>query len=85
MFVGDETCYQCVQFPYNAGSGWGFDKLQLSEDGKEAYFVSGWQGQCNIYRLNLEGDGHAELLSGGKQGLSRTGQSTGRENADYQG
>ncbi|MFR7989759.1 MAG: S9 family peptidase [Anaerovoracaceae bacterium] len=74
VFVGDETCYQCVQFPYNAGSGWGFDKLQLSEDGKEAYFVSGWQGQCNIYRLNLEGDGHAELLSGGKQvyhGLGR--------------
>lgn len=74
VFEGDETCYQCVQFPYNAGCGWGMDKAQIDEDGRYVYFVSGWQGQGNIYRLDLQGDGHAELLSGGKQvyhGLGR--------------
>lgn len=74
VFDKDENCYQCVQCPYNAGSGAGFDKLQVSEDGRYAFFVSGWQGQCNIYRLDLRGSGHAVLLAGGKQvyhGLGR--------------
>lgn len=77
IFQQDENCYQCVQFPYNAGSGTGFDKVQISADGRMLYFVSGWQGQCNIYSLDLEGDGHARLLAGGKQvyhGLSRVRQ-----------
>ena len=49
----DENCYQCVQFPYNAGCGWGFDKVQVSDDGNYVYFVSGWKGQCCMYRLDL--------------------------------
>ena len=79
VFVSDESCYQCVQFPYNAGCGRGMDKVQISEDGKRVYFVSGWQGQGNIYRLDLAGDGHARLLAGGKQvyhGLSRVQNGT---------
>lgn len=74
IFMPDEQCYQCVQFPYNAFSGWGMEKLQLSDDGRYAYFVAGWQGQCNIYKLDLEGNKHAQLLAGGKQvyhGLSK--------------
>lgn len=74
IFFPDESCYQCVQFPYNAGCGRGIDKLQISPDGRFLCFVSGWQGQGNIYRLELEGDGHARLLAGGKQvynGLGR--------------
>lgn len=74
VFVSDENCYQCVQFPYNAGCGRGMDKVQISGDGRWLYFVSGWQGQSNLYRLDLQGDGHAVLLAGGKQvynGLSR--------------
>lgn len=67
IFQPDADCYQCVQFPYNAGCGSGLDKVQLSEDGKFLYFLSGWQGQCNLYRLSLDGDGHARLLAGGKQ------------------
>ncbi len=67
----DEDCYQCVQFPYNAGSGWGLDKVQVSDDGKYVYFVSGWQGQCCMYRLNLALEDsaypvHAEKILGGK-------------------
>lgn len=53
IFQPDENCYQCVQFPYNAGSGWGLEKLQVSDDGTYVYFVSGWQGQCCLYRLRL--------------------------------
>lgn len=74
VFFPDEGCYQCVQFPYNAGCGWGMDKVQISPDGRFVFFVSGWQGQSNLYRLDLQGDGHAKLLSGGKQvyhGLSK--------------
>ncbi len=74
VFVPDEGCYQCVQFPYNANCGWGMDKVQISPDGRYVFFVSGWQGQGNLYRLDLQGDGHAVLLSGGKQvchGLSK--------------
>ena len=73
IFEQSETCYQCVQFPYNAGCGWGMEKLQLSEDGQYAYFMSGWQGRGNLYRVPLAG-GKAELVRGGKQicnGISR--------------
>ena len=67
VFESDEACYQCVQFPYNANCGRGLDKLQISEDGRYAYYVAGWKGQGNIYCLDLQGDGHAKLLAGGKQ------------------
>ena len=67
VFFGDETCYQCVQFPYNAGCGWGMDKVQISPDGRYVYFVSGWKGQGALFCLDLEGDGHARLLAGVKQ------------------
>jgi dipeptidyl aminopeptidase/acylaminoacyl peptidase len=73
IFQPNEHCYQCVQFPYNAGCGWGFEKLRLSEDGKYAYFFSGWQGQGNLYRVPVAG-GEAERIAGGKQvyhGMSR--------------
>ncbi len=74
IFIPDAGCYQCVQFPYNAGCGWGMDKVQLSPDGRFIFFVSGWQGQGNLYCLDRLGDGHARLLSGGKlvyHGLSK--------------
>ncbi len=54
IFQASQDCYQCVQFPYNAGCGWGMDKVQLSPDGKALYFVSGWKGQGNLYKLDLE-------------------------------
>lgn len=74
IFFGDDNCYQCVQFPYNACGGWGLDKAQLSEDGKTVYFCSAVQGQCAVFKLDLEGNGHAKLLCGGKavhHGLGR--------------
>ena len=66
-FLPDADCFQCVQFPYNAGCGGGFDKVQRSEDGKQLYFLSGWKGQTRLYRLPLEGDGHAIPVLGGNR------------------
>lgn len=73
IFEPGNECYQCVQFPYNAGCGWGLDKAQIDENGEYVYFVSGWQGQGNLYRVPLAG-GRGELVLGGKQvynGLGR--------------
>ena len=64
VFFGDDTCIQCVQFPYNAGCGWGFDKAQLYEN--SIWFVSGFKGVCTLYKLDLSGDGHAEEKLSGK-------------------
>lgn len=75
LFEADENCYQCVQFPYNANCGWGLDKVQVTPDGKWLYFVSGWKGQGNVYKLSLEGGvHHAVPVLTGKHvvhGLSR--------------
>ena len=56
LFEKSDTCFQCVQFPYNAGCGWGMDKVQVTPDGKWVYFVSGWKGRGNVYKVALEGD-----------------------------
>lgn len=68
IFTASENCYQCVQFPYNAGCGWGMDKVQMAPDGKYVYFLSGWKGQGVLYRLVLDGQLHtAETVLSGKQ------------------
>lgn len=75
IFEASETCYQCVQFPYNANCGWGLDKVQASPDGQWVYFVSGWKGQGNVYKVALQGeDHHAVTVLAGKHvyhGLGR--------------
>lgn len=75
LFEKSDTCYQCVQFPYNAGCGWGMDKVQITPDGKWVYFVSGWKGRGNVYKVALEGDDrHAVTVWDGQHvchGLSR--------------
>ncbi|MCR4876407.1 MAG: S9 family peptidase [Clostridiales bacterium] len=73
LFFPDEGCYQCVQFPYNAFCGSGMDKMALDPDSGDIYFVSGWQGQGNLYRLPA-GEGHAVPVRTGRRvihGLSR--------------
>ena len=72
-FRPDEGCYQCVQFPYNAFCGNGLDKVQVDPETGDIYFVAGWQGQGNLYRL-AAGEEHAVPLRTGKRvihGLSR--------------
>lgn len=41
--------------------------FRLMRAERYVYFVSGFKGQGNLYRLDLEGDGHAKLFWGGKQ------------------
>lgn len=64
IFEPSEDCYQCVQFPYNAFCGWGFDKLQIAEDGSHVFFFSGWQGQCRLFEVPLAGGKARTILSG---------------------
>ncbi|MGN0777997.1 MAG: S9 family peptidase [Aristaeellaceae bacterium] len=66
IFQPDDGCFQCVQFPYNAFAGAGMDKVQLDAATGDVYFVSGWNGQGNLYRLP-QGHKHAEVVIGGKQ------------------
>ncbi len=75
IFEKSDNCHQCVQFPYNASCGWGMDKVQITPDGKQVYFVSGFNGRGNVYKLALEGDDrHAVTVLDGQQvchGLGR--------------
>ena len=75
IFEKSEDCHQCVQFPYNACCGWGMDKVQVTPDGEYVYFVSGFNGQGNLYKLALHGENrHAVPVSAGRHvihGLSR--------------
>ena len=75
VFEKSDNCHQCVQFPYNAGCGWGMDKVQITPDGKYVYFVSGFNGKGNVYKLALDGeDRHAVTVLDGQQvchGLGR--------------
>lgn len=73
IFDPSESCYQCVQFPYNAFCGRGFDKLQLSEDDESAIFHGGHCGRTNLYEVSMEG-GQARTLVSEKMvihGISR--------------
>ena len=73
LFRASDECYQCVQFPYNAFCGNGMDKMQVDPENGDIYFVSGWQGQGNLYCLPFAG-GNARRVRTGKRvihGLSR--------------
>lgn len=73
VFFPDESCYQCVQFPYNAFCGNGLDKVQTDPDTGDIWFAAGWQGQGNLYRLPA-GRHHAVPVRTGKRvihGLSQ--------------
>ena len=66
IFARDEQCFQCVQFPYNASAGMGMDKVQLDAATGDIYFVAGWNGQGNLYRLP-QNRKQAEPVITGKQ------------------
>lgn len=74
IFFPDDDCYQCVQFPYNAEAGAGLDKLQISDDGAFVLFHSGWQGQGGLFRLSLNGNGHAQPIDRGKHAYHGIGR-----------
>jgi len=55
----DMPCDGATLFLYN-GDGYGgtYETAQVSSDGKYVFFISGWQGCGNIYRVNIEGETH---------------------------
>jgi dipeptidyl aminopeptidase/acylaminoacyl peptidase len=57
IFPDDAPCDGATLFMYN-GDGYGkkYETAQVSSDGKYVYFISGWHGCGNIYRVNLEGE-----------------------------
>lgn len=74
IFQTTEECFDCVAFPYFGGTAGCQEKMQVSEDGRFVYFISGWKGQCNIYRAAVYGEPKVELLSGGEQNYRGIGK-----------
>lgn len=54
-------CDGATAFLYN-GDGYGdyYETMQVSSDGRYAYFISGWHGSSNVYRVNIGGEGASE-------------------------
>ena len=75
-----KECFDGVQFPYNASCGRGLESVKISSDGEYVYFLSGWQGQAKLFKINLYGEEHivSSVLGGhmaiGGIGLPRNGK-----------
>jgi len=68
IFNDDAPCEGATRFLYNADSyGEVYDTMQVSSDGEYAYFIAGWHGKGNIYRVNINGEPHVEEFTHGKQ------------------
>ena len=48
-----DGCSDCVAFPYFHGAPRGLERLALSSDGTQVYFMGGWNGTCSLYRMDL--------------------------------
>lgn len=69
-----KECYDGVQFPYNAFCGRGMDRVMISSDGEYAYFLSGWNGQAKLFKVNLNGEDHiVTSVLGGKFAIGGIG------------
>lgn len=54
IWPDDAPCYEATCFVYNIENYGSFPQTaQISEDGRFVYFISGWQGACNIYKANI--------------------------------
>lgn len=74
IFKTEEYCYDCVAFPYFGGAASCPEKMQVSEDGQCVYFISGWHGQCNIYRAAIYGEPKVEKAFCGEQAYRGIGR-----------
>lgn len=70
---GDPGCFEISSFPYFVGAGRGYERAQLSGDGKSLLFISGWMGQTNIYRIALEGEPVITPVAAGRQAYACLG------------
>jgi len=74
----ESPCEGVTAFLYN-GDGYGdyYETMQVSSDGQYAYFISGWHGSSNIYRVNIEGKPVIEPLTSGQQYFKSIGKPAG--------
>lgn len=68
-------CHEATCFLYNGETmAKGYEKGQISEDGKYIYFISGWQGQVNLYRAAIQGTPEIVKLTEGHHYYSSMGE-----------
>lgn len=58
LLLESEECYDSVQFAYNVFCGTGLEKVRLSSDGENIYFLSGYKGQTRLFKINIYGETH---------------------------
>lgn len=64
LWPEDAPCHEATCFLYNAENYGDFPQpAQISEDGNQVYFLSGWQGACNIYSARLVGEPAIEQIT----------------------
>ncbi|MBX5477150.1 MAG: S9 family peptidase [Clostridia bacterium] len=71
LFGNEAPCDGATRFLYNAT--WhseAYETMQVSEDGRDVYFIAGWQGTGNIYRVPLAG-GPVEAVTTGRQNFAQ--------------
>lgn len=57
LWPESSPAHEATCFLYNGESMAAcYEKGQVSEDGKYVYFISGWQGEVNLYRAAVEGE-----------------------------
>ncbi len=68
IFPENDICHEATMFIYNGDSYGGYyETMQISSDDKYAYFISGWHGAGNIFRVTIEGENQVEAFTTGKQ------------------
>lgn len=68
-------CHEATCFLYNGESmARGYEKGQISEDGRYIYFISGWQGEVNLYRAAIEGEPEIRQITSGHHYYSSMGE-----------
>lgn len=71
VFCDGAPCDGTTRFLYNAENyGGAYETMQVGSDGKYAYFVSGWHGAGNLYRVNLDGEPVIEAFTQGRHNYS---------------
>jgi len=70
IFPETPICHECVAFPYNASGARCPRRSAISSDGRFVYFVSGFDGECRIYRAAIYGEPEITLVTGGKRAFT---------------
>jgi dipeptidyl aminopeptidase/acylaminoacyl peptidase len=70
IFPETPICHECVAFPYNASGARCYRRSGLSSDGRYVYFISGFDGECRIFKAAIYGEPEITLVAGGKRAFT---------------